>query len=48
METTKVRTKSSEVRNGTLQFIIRPIQEAVDYKLEKDLAALPKRTRKKR
>ena len=44
-----MRTKSSEVRNGTLQFIIRPIQEAVDYKLEKDLAALPnpKRTRKK-
>ena len=49
-EPTKVRTKSGEVRNGTLQFTIRPIQEAVNYKLEKDLAALPeqKRTKKKR
>ena len=43
-------TKSGEVRNGTLQFTIRPIQEAVNYKLERDLAALPdpKRTRKRR
>ena len=50
IEPTKVRTKSGEVRNGTLQFTIRPIQEAVNYKLEKDLAALPeqKHPRKKR
>ena len=50
VEPTKVRTKSGEVRNGTLQFTIRPIQEAVDYKLERDLATLPgqKRTKKKR
>ncbi len=41
VEPTKVRTKSSEVRNGTLQFTIRPIQEAVNYKLERDLASLP-------
>ena len=49
VEPTKVRTKRGEVRNGTLRFIIRPIQEAVNYKLEKDLSALPnpKRTRKK-
>ena len=50
VEPTKVRTKSGEVRNGTLQFTIRPIQEAVNYKLEQDLAALPeqKGRRKKR
>ena len=50
VEPTKVRTKRGEVRNGTLQFTIRPIQEAVNYKLEKDLSALPnlKRTRKRR
>ena len=50
VDPTKVRTKSGEVRNGTLQFTIRPIQEAVNYKLEKDLAALPdpKRIRKRR
>ena len=50
VEPTKVRTKSGEVRNGTLQFTIRPIQEAVNYKLEKDLSALPnpKRTKKRR
>ena len=50
VEPTKVRTKRGEVRNGTLQFTIRPIQEAVNYKLEKDLSAPPnpKRTRKKR
>ena len=41
VEPTKVRTKSGEVRNGTLQFTIRPIQEAVNYKLERDLASLP-------
>lgn len=50
VEPTKVRTKSGEVRNGTLQFTIRPIQEAVDYKLERDLAALPdpKHSKKRR
>ena len=50
VEPTKVRTKTGEVRNGTLRFTIRPIQEAVNYKLEKDLAALPdpKRTKKRR
>ena len=50
VEPTKVRTKSGEVRNGTLLFTIRPIQEAVNFKLEKDLAALPdpKRTRKRK
>ena len=50
VEPTKVRTKEGMVRNGTLQFTIRPIQEAVNYKLEKDLSALPnpKRTRKRR
>ena len=49
VEPTKVRTKSGEVRNGTLQFTIRPIQEAVNYKLERDLASLPeqKHTRKR-
>lgn len=49
VEPTKVRAKRGEVRNGTLQFTVRPIQEAVNYKLEKDLAALPelKRTRKR-
>lgn len=50
IEPTKVRTKAGEVRNGTLRFTIRPIQEAVDYKLERDLASLPgqKHTRKKK
>ena len=50
VEPTKVRTKTGEVRNGTLRFTIRPIQEAVNYKLEKDLAAMPdpKRTKKRR
>ena len=49
VEPTKVRTKRGEVRNGTLQFTIRPIQEAVNYKLERDLAVLPgqKRSKKK-
>lgn len=49
-ESTKVRTKAGVVRNGNLLYTIRPIQEAVNYKLEKDLAALPeqKRPRKKR
>ena len=50
VEPTKVRRKEGMVRNGTLQFTIRPIQEAVNYKLEKDLSALPnpKRTRKRK
>lgn len=50
VESTKVRTKRGEVRNGTLQFTIRPIQDAVNYKLENDLSTLPdpKRTRKRR
>ena len=49
VEPTKVRTKRGEVRNGTLRFTIRPIQEAVNYKLERDLASLPgqKRSKKK-
>ena len=50
VEPTKVCTKSGEVRNGTLQFTIRPIQEAVNYYLERQLAGRPqkKRTRKRR
>ena len=50
VEPTKVRTKSGEVRNGTLLFTIRPIQEAVNYHLERQLAGLPqkKRTKKRR
>ena len=50
VEPTKVRTKRGEVRNGTLQFTIRPTQEAVNCKLERDLAALPdpKHPKKKR
>lgn len=49
-EPTKVKTKAGLVRNGNLLYTIRPIQEAVNYKLEKDLSALPnpKRTRKRR
>lgn len=49
-EPTKVRTKSGEVRNGTLLFTIHPIQKAVNYKLEQNLAALPeqKHPRKKK
>ena len=50
VEPTKVRTKSGEVRNGTQLFTIRPIQEAVNFKLERDLATLPeqKHARKRR
>ena len=49
-EPTKVRTKEGMVRNGTLLFTVRPIQEAMNYKLEKELAALPeqKHSKKKR
>ena len=47
---TKVQTKVGLVRNGNLLCMIRPIQEAVNYKLEKDLTALSeqKGTKKKR
>ena len=50
VEPTKVRMKSGEVRNGTLQFTIRPIHEAVNYHLERQLAGLPqkKHTKKRR
>ena len=48
VEPTKVRTKSGEVRNGTLQFTIRPIQEAVNYHLERQLAGLPPRKAKRK
>lgn len=49
-EPTKVRTKADVVRKGNLFYTIRSIQEAVNYKLEKDLTALSKqkRPRKKR
>ena len=43
VEPTKVRTKSGEVRNGTLRFTIRPIQEAVKYHLERQMAGLPQK-----
>ena len=45
VEPTKVRTKSGEVRNGTLQFTIRPIQEAVNYHLERQLSGVPQKKR---
>lgn len=48
VEPTKVRTKSGEARNGTLLFTIRPIQEAVNYKLERNLAALPQQKHHKK
>ena len=49
VEPTKVRTKSGEVRNGTLQFTVRPIQEPVNYHLERQLAGLlPRKSRKKK
>ena len=48
VEPTKVRMKSGEVRNGTLQFTIRPIQEAVNYHLERQLAGLPPRKSRKK
>ena len=48
VEPTKVCTKSGEVRNGTLQFTIRPIQEAVNYHLERQLAGLPPRKSRKK
>ena len=48
VEPTKVRTKTGEVRNGTLLFTIRPIQEAVNFKLERDLATLPEQSHSKK
>ena len=50
VEPTKVRTKSGEVRNGTLRFTICPIQEAVNYHLKWDLVVLPapRRLKKRR
>ena len=50
VEPTKVRTKTGKVRNGTLRFTIWPIQEAIDYKLERELATLPdpKHSKKRR
>ena len=50
VEPTKVQTRDGKVRNGTLRFTIRPIQEAVNCHLERQLAGLPqkKRTRKRR
>ncbi len=48
VEPTKVRTKSGEVRNGTLQFTVRPIQEVVNYHLERQLAGLPPRKSRKK
>ena len=46
---TKVKTRAGLVRNGNLLYTIRPIQEAVNCKLERDLAVLPgqKRSKKK-
>ena len=47
-EPTKVKTKADLVRNGNLLYTIRPIQEAVEYKLEKNLAALPEQKNRKK
>jgi hypothetical protein len=49
-EPTKVKTKAGLLRNGNLLYTIRPIRDAVKYKLERYLAAWsdPKRTKKKR
>ena len=49
-EPTKVKTKAGLVRNGNLLYTIRPIRDAVNYKLERNLAAWsdPKCTKKKR
>lgn len=47
---TTVWTLDGPARNGTLLYTILPIQEAVNYHLERQLAGLPqkKRTRKRR
>ena len=49
-EPTKVRTKAGVVCNGNLLYTVRLTREAVNYKLERDWAALPdpKRPREKR
>ena len=49
-EPTKVKTKAGLVRNGNLLYTIRPIQEAMERKLEREFSALPepKPSRKKR
>ena len=44
---TKVKTRAGLVRNGNLLYMIRPIQEAVNYKLERDLTALPEQKGRK-
>ena len=47
---TTVWTLDGTARNGTLLYTILPIQEAVNYHLERQLAGMPqkKRTRKRR
>ena len=40
-EKTTVRGSDGKTKNGVLLYTIRPIQEAVDYKLEQDMARLP-------
>lgn len=47
---TTVWTLDGTARNGTLLYTILPIHEAVNYRLERQLAELPqkKRTRKRR
>ena len=38
-EPTKVKTKAGLVRNGNLLYTIRPIQEAMERKLEREFSA---------
>ena len=40
-EKTTVRGSDGKTKNEVLLYTIRPIQKAVDYKLEQDLARLP-------
>mgnify|MGYP006892018185 CR=1 FL=1 len=47
-EPTKVKTKAGLIRNGNLLYTIRPIQEAVNCKLERDLAARSEQRRTKK
>ena len=47
-EPTKIKTKAGLVRNGNLLYTIRPIQEAVNCKLERDLAAQSEQRRTKK
>ena len=44
---TKVKTKVGLARNGTLLYMIRPIQETMEYKLEREMSALSKQKRTK-